>query len=53
MSCPKTLFSTSFSGSARATEERIRTIFLPIKKRPHIVNIAILGLCTLLCGKLV
>ena len=53
MSCPKTMFSTSFSGPARATEERIRNIFLPIKKRPPIVTIAILGLCTLLCGNLV
>ena len=53
MTCPKTLFSTSLSGSARATEERIRNIFLPNKKRPPIPIITILGLCAVLCGGLV
>lgn len=53
MNCPKTLFSTSLSGSVRTTEERIRNIFRHSKRRPPVLAVILAASCILLCGSLV
>ena len=50
---PRTPFATHLSGSARETEQRIRSIFAPPKKRPPALLLALIFAVCLLCGNLV
>ena len=50
---PRSPFSTPLSGSAKETEERIRSIFQYKKKRPPLLLLALAGLLALTCGGLV
>ncbi|MCI8869888.1 MAG: hypothetical protein HFF39_04995 [Lawsonibacter sp.] len=50
---PRTWFSTSLSGSARAAEGRIRNVFQKNKKRPPLWLMALCAAVCLLCGSLV
>ena len=50
---PRTPFSTHLSGSARETEQRLRSIFSGPKKRPPLLFLALVFSAALLCGNLV
>ena len=52
-SLPRSPLTTQLSGSARETEDRIRSIFLWKKKRPPVPVLAVTALIIVLCGSLV
>ena len=53
MTAPHTRLSTRFSGSARETETRLRSIFQWRRLRPPAVLLLLAALCAALCGGLV
>ena len=50
---PRSPLTTRLSGSARETEDRIRSIFLWKKKRPPVLVLALAAVIIALCGSLV
>ena len=50
---PRSPLTTRLSGSARETEDRIRSIFLWKKKRPPVLVLVLAAVIIALCGSLV